>query len=456
LPYFSPDNQLWIQWMNRGQDNLMVYSVNLIDGSKQEVYNEKQATWIDLDDNDRITFLQNKKQFILKSDVSGWYQFYLHDINGKQLNAITNGEFTVGDLLKIDEPNKKIYFTARKENSARWDLYSATLDGKNLARLTFGNYSFTNIQLSPNNKYFIANYSNIEVPSSLAIIDMKGKVVNELATVKGAAFNEIELPKKSLVRAKSTDELFDLPFVITYPANFDPQKKYPVLMNVYGGPNAGRVYDVWNTSATDIWWAQEGLIQVSADNRSSGHFGKKGMNFIHRQMGVYEIEDFMAIGKWLKQQPWVDTSKLCITGGSFGGYMTCMALTYGASVFNYGIANSSVTDWQLYDTHYTERYMDTPLDNVEGYAKTNVMNYVNKYKGLLRIVHGTSDDNVHQQNSMQLINKLEDAGKHFEIMLYPSERHAISGLKGTHNRTEAYIFYYKNLLQKPVPESFLK
>lgn len=456
MPYFSPDNQLFVQWMNRGQDNLIIYNVNLNDGSKQEVYNEKQSTWIDLDDNDRITFLENKKQFILKSDVSGWYQYYLHDINGKQINTITNGEFTVGDLLKVDEPNKKIYFTARKENTARWDLYAASLDGKNLTRLTFGDYSFTNIQLSPNNKYFIANYSNIEVPSALAIIDMKGKVLNEIATVKGTAFNEIELPKKSLVRAKSTDGLFDLPFVITYPANFDPQKKYPVLMNVYGGPNAGRVYDVWNTSTTDIWWAQEGLIQVSADNRSSGHFGKKGMNFIHRQMGIYEIEDFMAIGKWLKQQPWVDTSKLCITGGSFGGYMTCMALTYGASVFNYGIANSSVTDWQLYDTHYTERYMDTPSDNLEGYAKTNVMNYVNRYRGLIRIVHGTSDDNVHQQNSIQLINKFEDAGKHFELMLYPGERHGIGGLKGAHNRTEAYIFYYKNLLQKPVPESFLK
>lgn len=454
MPNFTPDNQLFVQWMNRGQDNLIIYNVNVQNGSKKEIYNEKQSTWIDLDDNDRITFLSNKKQFILKSDYKGWYQYYLHDMNGKLINAITDGAFTVGDLLKVDEVGKKIYFTARKENSARWDVYTATLDGKSLTRLTFGDYSFSNVQLSPNNKYFIAGYSNIGVPSTLAIIDMNGKVIREIANLKGTAFNEINLPEKKLVRVKSDDGLFDLPLTITYPINFDPQKKYPVLMSVYGGPNAGRVYDVWNTSATEIWWAQEGLIQVSADNRSSGHFGKNGMNYIHRQLGIYEIEDFMAIGKWLKQQPWVDTAKLCITGGSFGGYMTCMALTYGSSVFNYGIANSSVTDWQLYDTHYTERYMDTPAENAEGYAKTNVMNYVSRYKGLLRVVHGTSDDNVHQQNSIQLINKMQDAGKHFELMMYPGERHGIGGLKGVHNRTEAYLFYYKNLLQKPAPSNF--
>jgi dipeptidyl-peptidase-4 len=136
------------------------------------------------------------------------------------------------------------------------------------------------------------------------------------------------------------------------------------------------------------------MIQVSFDNRSSGHFGKKGLNYIFRQLGKYEIEDYMTCGRWLKQQSWVDSNRLCITGGSFGGYMTCMALTYGADVFPYGIANSSVTDWKFYDTHYTERFMNTPQDNPDGYKITSVMNYAHKYKGLLRIVHGTSDDNV--------------------------------------------------------------
>jgi dipeptidyl-peptidase-4 len=332
----------------------------------------------------------------------------------------------------------------------------ATLDGKKMARLSFGDYSFTDIKLSSSNKYYIATYSNISTPSVTAVIDSKGKVVRELANAKGAEFDSYNLPKKEIIRVQSDDGLFDLPVSITYPINFDASKKYPVLVSIYGGPNAGTVYDTWRLLPTDIWWAQEGLVQVAIDNRSSGHFGKKGMNYIHRQLGKYEIEDFMAAGKWLKKQSWMDTSKLCITGGSFGGYMTCMALTYGSSVFNYGIANSSVTDWQLYDTHYTERYMDQPSENPEGYKKTSVLTYAGQYKGLLRIIHGTSDDNVHLQNSIQFINKLEDLKKHFELMLYPGERHGISAAKGLHNRTEAYQFYYNNLLNKPMPADFWK
>ncbi len=456
LPYWTPNNQLWVQWMNRGQDNLKLYNVNPSNGSKAELYNEKQATWIDLDDNDRIEFLKDGKAFILKSDKTGWAQYYLHDMNGKLINPITQGEFTVKDLIKVDEKQKAIYFTARKENSARFDLYMASFDGKKLARLSFGDYSFSNISLSPGNKYFIATYSNINMPSVMAVMDSKGKIIRELDNAMGTDFETYNLPRKEIVRVKSTDGLFDLPVSITYPINFDTNKKYPVLVSIYGGPNAGTVYDTYRMFPAEIWWAQEGLVQVAIDNRSSGHFGKKGMNYIHRQMGKYEMEDFMAAGRWLKQQPWMDTAKLCITGGSFGGYMTCMALTYGASVFNYGIANSSVTDWSLYDTHYTERYMDQPSENPEGYKATSVMTYASQYKGMLRIIHGTSDDNVHMQNSIQLINKLEDLKKDFEFMLYPGERHGISAAKGVHNRMEAYKFYYTYLLHKPVPADLWK
>jgi len=455
-PYWTPNNELWVQWMNRGQDNLKLYSINLTNGSKTEVYDEKQTTWIDLDDNDRIEFLKNGKGFILKSDKTGWAHYYLHDMNGKLINPITQGEFTVNDLIKVDEQQKAIYFTARKENSARYDFYMASFDGKKLARLSFGDYSFNNILPSPSTKYFIATYSNISTPPVMVLMDSKGKIIKELGNTKGTDFNTYNLPKKEIIRVKSSDGLFDLPVSITYPTNFDANKKYPVLVSIYGGPNAGTVYDTWRMLPAEIWWAQEGLVQVAIDNRSSGHFGKKGMNFIHRQLGKYEIEDYMTVGRWLKQQSWMDTSKLCITGGSFGGYMTCMALTYGASVFNFGIANSSVTDWSLYDTHYTERFMDQPSENPEGYKSTAVMTYANQYKGLLRIVHGTSDDNVHMQNSIQLINKLEDLKKHFEFMLYPGERHGVGAAKGLHNRTEAYKFYYSNLLNKPMPEDFWK
>lgn len=456
-PYWTPGGQFWVQWMNRGQDQLRIYQVDLTTGAKKSIYEEQQSTWIDLDKGDRVSFLPSGNSFILKSDKSGWAQLYLFDMNGKLLSQPTSGEYTVGSIFKIDEKTKTIYFNARKENSTRWDLYSTSFDGKKLARLSSGDYSYAGMNISPNNKYFITSYSNISTPTTMVVMDMKGKVIREIANAKGTAFTEYQLPRKEIVRVKSADGLFDLPVLITYPLNFDPNKKYPVLASIYGGPNSGRIMDNWQSSATELWWAKEGMIQVVFDNRSSGHFGKKGMNFIHRQMGKYEIEDYMQCGKWLKEKSFVDGSRIGITGGSFGGYMTCMALTYGADVFTHGIANASVTDWQFYDSHYTERYMDTPKENPEGYKATSVMTYADKLKGLLRIVHGTSDDNVHMQNSLVLIDKLQNLKKHFEFMLYPGERHGIGGnnaAKGVHNRTEAYKFYYDNLLQKPMPQEF--
>lgn len=454
-PIWTPGNRLWVQWMNRGQDNLKLYNIDLANGTKKEIYDEKQKTWIDLDEASRVSFLEDGKRFIIKSDKDGWENLYLHDIEGKLVNPITTGNLWGTSIVKIDEKAKKVFFRARKENSARFDFYKIGLDGKGLTRLSFGEYSHDQVNLSPNGKYFITTYSNLSTPATMALVDAKGKIIRELGNSKGSEFDNYNIAKMEMVKVKSSDGLFDLPMTITYPINFDPAKKYPVLVSIYGGPNAGTVYDRWRSpSGISAWWAQEGIIQVSMDNRSSGHFGKKGLDFIHRQLGKWETEDYMSCGRWLRQQAWVDTSKLAITGGSFGGYMTCMALTYGADVFTHGIANASVTDWQFYDTHYTERFMDTPAENADGYKTTSVVNYASKYKGLLRIVHGTSDDNVHMQNSLTLINTLENLGKHFEFMLYPGERHGISGAKGVHNRTEAYRFYYRQLLNKPFPPQF--
>ncbi len=457
-PIWTPDSKLWVQWMNRGQDHLAIFQINPSNGSKTEIYDEKQTTWIDLDESSRIEFLSSGKGFILKSDKDGWENLYLHDMSGKQLNQITTGNFWGTSVLRVDEKAKQLYIRARKENSARFDLYRIGMDGKGLTRLSFGEFSHDQVTISPNGKYFITTYSNVSTPTRMALVDAKGKVVRELYDSKSDAMETYNLPRTEITRVKSADGLFDLPVAITYPANFDPNKKYPILISIYGGPNAGTVYDRWRfAGGANQWFAQEGMIQVAFDNRSSGHFGKKGLNYIHRKLGVNEIEDYITCAKWLRSQSWVDDTRIGITGGSFGGYMTCMALTYGAGVFTHGVANASVTDWQFYDTHYTERFMDTPQENPEGYKATSVMTYADRYQGLLRIVHGTSDDNVHMQNSIELASKLEDLKKHFEFMLYPGERHGIGGnnqAKGAHNRLEAYKFYYEYLLRKPMPEQF--
>jgi dipeptidyl-peptidase 4 len=457
-PIWTPTgNSLWVFWMPRSQDNLKVYAVGPTDGKKVELIDEKQKTWIDLDLENRITFLKDGNGFILKSDQSGWMQLNLYNMNGKLLRPLTEGNFTVTELSAIDEPTKTIYFKARKENSTRFDFYKIGLDGKSLTRLSFGDYSFDLINLSPHNKYFITTFSNLSTPPKMSLLDTRGNKIRDIADSKGAEFDNYDQPRTELVRVKSRDGLFDLPMTIIYPLHFDPSKKYPVLVSIYGGPNAGTVYDRWNRNFLAAeWWAKEGLIQVAMDNRSSGHFGKAGMNYIYRQLGKYEIEDYMDCGRWLRSKPFVDSTKIAITGGSFGGYMTCMALTYGADVFTHGMANSSVTDWSLYDTHYTERYMDMPSENPDGYKMTSPQTYVKNYKGLIRIVHGNMDDNVHMQNSIQLINKLEDLDKHFEFMIYPGERHGWGGLKAVHSRNESNLFIYSHLLEKPMPDLFWK
>lgn len=455
-PFWTPAGELWVQWMNRGQDSLIVYAVNNGNGSKRQLFLETQPTWIALDD-DRFTFLSAGKGAIVESDKDGWQNLYLHDATGKQVNAITKGSYWGTSIFYVDEKNKQVYFGARKEDPSRFDIYKASLDGKSATRLSAGPYSYEGVMASPTAKYFITTYSNISTAPVMVLMDNKGKIVREIANMKGPSFGEYAFPVTKLVKVKSDDGRYDLPMTVTYPLNFDSTKKYPVWISIYGGPNAGTVYDRWKQPAGfQQWWAQEGVIQVAMDNRASGYFGKKGLNEIYKQLGKHEIEDYMTLANWLKAKSWVDPARIGITGGSFGGYITCMALTYGADVFTHGIANYSVTNWQLYDSHYTERFMNTPKENPDGYRITSPINYASKYKGLIRIVHGTTDDNVHMQNSIQLIDTLQNLNKHFEMMIYPNQRHGIRQPKYAHNLMETIRFVYKNMLQKEMPAAFGK
>lgn len=236
----------------------------------------------------------------------------------------------------------------------------------------------------------------------------------------------------------------------------EPGKKYPVLVSIYGGPDAGTVYDQWSWTARSQWYAREGIIQVALDHRASGHFGKEGVTKMHRNLGHWELIDYKTLVKSLIDKGIADPSKICITGFSYGGYMTCLALTKGADVFTHGMAGGSVTDWKLYDSAYTERFMDTPSENPEGYKNGSVFPFIDQYKGKLQIVHGTMDDNVHMQNSIQLIDKLQEAKKDFDFMLYPGGRHGWGGNKNIHFDNLKTKFVYKNLLEKEVPLGVLK
>ncbi len=459
VPYWKPDgSSLLVQWMNRKQNNLKIWDVNISTGAKTIFYNEEQKTWVDLDDEgERIHFLENGKGFILFSDATGWKHLYYYDMAGKLINPVTTGKFTVTELNYVDEKKGIVYFTARGiENTARKDFYKINLNGKGLTRLTSGDFNNSFINLSPDGSYFIATCSNVSTPTKLVLVNNSGKIIKEIGSVKGPEFNDYQLAKTELVRVKSDDGLYDLPMKVTWPLNMDKSKKYPVLISIYGGPNAGTVMDTWTLSGSQQWYAKEGLIQVAMDHRASGHFGKEGVNYMYHDLGNWEMKDYSTMVKWLIENGAADPKKICITGFSYGGYMSAYALTYGADVFTYGMAGGIVADWSLYDSHYTERYMGTLEDNAEGYKKSSVLTYTNKYKGMLQIVHGVIDDNVHLQNSIQLISNLQDEKKDFELMIYSGGRHGWGGTKALHFQNLKTKFIYKYLLEKEVPKGFLK
>lgn len=451
MPFWRKDTgKLLVQWMNREQDNLKLYDVDPSTGVKQEVYDEKQPAWIDWIGN--IYFV--KDGFMMIRDFDGWEQIYYYASDGKLRNKVTNGKPWNTSIVKIDEPSQTIYYMSRAEIPTRTDFYSVKFNGTQQKRLSFGEYSHGGIQLSPDHKRFVTTYSNVTTPTRMAVVEMKNGKVKEIGNSKGEKFDAYNLALPEMLWMKTADGI-DLPACVTWPSHLDPDKKYPVLISIYGGPNAGTVFDNWKGVGMNQWWAKEGVIQITIDHRGSGKCGKAGLNYLHRNLGKWEMEDYIAWVKYLYEKPFVDRDKIAINGGSYGGYISAFALTYGSDYFKYGIADFGVMDWGLYDSHYTERYMDRPVDNPEGYKFNSVMTHAGKYKSdgksMLRIVHGTMDDNVHMQNSIQLIDALQEQKKEFEFMLYPGERHGWGGNKGVHQRNENYRFYYKYLLEKPVP-----
>ncbi|MGE5520736.1 MAG: DPP IV N-terminal domain-containing protein [Candidatus Dadabacteria bacterium] len=456
-PLWRPDgSSLLVQWMNRDQNTLGIYDINIQTGAKKEFYSETQKTWTSFLDGNSLQFLPGGKGVIILTDKSGWAQLYLHDVNGKLVNPLTSGSYSVTRIIHTDQKKQLLYFTARKENSTRADLYRVRLDGKELKRLTFGEYNHE-ITMSPSGSYFLTNYSNVSTPTRIALLDNNGKLVKEIANSKGPEFGNYDFAQNEILRVKSEDGLFDLPVAITWPMNMDKNKRYPVYINIYGGPNAGSVYDTWFFLRQMQLFASEGMIVIFMDHRGSGQFGKQGADYMYHNLGYWEMKDYSTVVKWLVNKGYADPKKILISGYSYGGYLTCYALTYGADVFTLGMAGSSVTDWSLYDTHYTERYMGTPANNPEGYKSSSVLTHADKYKGRLMMTHGVVDDNVHMQNSMQLNSRLQDLKKDFDFYIYSAGTHMyMEPNKQMHWSNARTLFLYKYLLEKPVPEGLLR
>ena len=444
-PFWTADSKnLAIQVVNRKQNDIKIILADASTGDFKQIYDESRKTWVEFFED--IYIMQNGSGFIVRSYRNDWENLYYYGWGGNLISQLTNFNFRVTGIERVDEDMKTVYFSATGQESTDKHFFRVGLDGKNLLQLTTGSGTHT-VSVSPKGSYFIDTWNSIESQGSIIAIDKKAKVIREIYKFEQTAFNPSVNSRTEMLKIMTSDGLFNMPATITYPVNFDPNKKYPVIFAIYGGPNSANVSNRWITNSPS-WNSQNDIITFSVDHRGSGQFGKKGLDYIYRCLGKWEILDYADAVKWLKTKPFVDPDKIGITGSSYGGYMTCLALTKGADYWNFGFAGSSVTDWRLYDNIYTERFMDTPQDNPEGYKDGSTLTFVKNYKGKLFMTHGDMDDNVHFQNSIYLISRLEDEGKYFEFMLYPGGRHGWSGAKAVYSRNEANNFWLRSFFGK--------
>jgi dipeptidyl-peptidase 4 len=445
-PFWTPDSKkLAIQVLNRDQNDLKIILADPATGDFRQIYSESRKSWVDFFED--IYVMKNGSGFIVRSYMTDWENLYYYDWTGKMITRLTNFEFRVNAISRVDEDTKVVYFSATGNESTDNHFYRVGLDGKNLIQITKGT-GVHDVNISAKGSYFIDTWSNITTPGSIIAYDRRGTMIREIYKYELPVFDPSKNSRTEFMKIMTSDGLFNMPATITYPVNFDPARKYPVIFSIYGGPGSenisGNRWQGYNAS----WNSQNGIITFAVDHRGSGHFGKKGLDYLYRYLGKWEIIDYADAVKWLRERPFVDASRIGITGSSYGGYMTCLALTKGADYWTHGFAGSSVTDWRLYDNIYTERFMDTPQDNPDGYKEGSVLTFVKNYKGKLYMTHGDMDDNVHFQNSIYLISKLEDEGKSFQFMLYPNGRHGWGGAKAIHSRNESINFWLTNFFGK--------
>ena len=459
IPFWGPDSEeFFIARMPRLQNTVDLYAVNAADGTKRHVYNETYKTWLNWFDG--VVFTDNGL-YMARELETGWQQIYFLSYDGKTFRRLTEGPNWSVAIVRVDEKKGDVYFTAKRDATVRQALYKVDAMGV-ITALTDPAYNATGVSFSPDGKYFVASYSNVTTPTKVAVFPATGKKLREgrvVADLQGPDYDASRYALGQLVYM-TTEDGFRLPGMIVYPKNFDPSKKYPVHVDIYGGPDSPQVRDRWVTpNSSNQWWSDNGIIQITVDPRAGGHNGREGLDMIYRQLTVWEVKDFVAWADWLKALPYVNGDKIGVEGFSFGGTMTSMLLMQAPDRFHYGIAGGGVYDWALYDSHYTERYMDTPQNNPEGYKVSKVLNYVDgyptEYDGntgvepvMLKLTHGTGDDNVHHQNTLQLIDAMHKEGKKFDFMIYPDGMHGYRGYQGQHFQNANREFWLKYLLDK--------
>jgi dipeptidyl-peptidase 4 len=444
-----------IQRESRDQRRLDLLFADIATGQTRTILTETSKTWIDL--HHELSFLKHSREFVWASSRDGFQHLYLYDYDGHLIRQLTAGNWIVDDFraratMGIDEKKRLIYFTATERTPTERHLYSTSLDTPDphrVHRIT-QDAGIHAITMAPDARVYVDNFTSVAHPSQVTLHAADGSVMATLLENRLDAQHpdapylaDNSLPEFGTLTSADGQTLY---YRLFKPLHFDAAKRYPAIVDVYGGPGAQRVLNNWSGASFTQILTRAGYVVFQLDNRGSAFRGTAFQAPIHDRLSDAEVADQVQGARWLGSQSFVDPQRIGVWGWSYGGYMTLMLMVKAPDVFRAGVAGAPVTDWALYDTHYTERYLDRPQNNLEGYTSSSVLPFVKDLKGKLLVMHGMADDNVLFLNSTKLFRKLQDLGKPFDVMVYPGAKH---GLLRQHDGRHAYAtmlkFFENNL-----------
>lgn len=428
VQWMRDSRRIAVQRLTRVQDRLDLMLADAATGEARSLVRETDPYWVNVADD--LRFLEDGKRFVWSSERDGYRHLYLYSNEGREMRRLTNGPWEVRGILGVDERTDRVYFMSSEASPLENHLYSVRLNGRDKTRIT-GEEGWHSVSMSPSCDYFMDAYSSFANPSRRVLRNAKGEEYAVFREADRKVMEEFSLVPSEVVTIKAADGRTELYGMITRPAGFQTGRKYPAMVFVYGGPGAQRIRNSFGGLMGDNGMIQalahKGYVIWQLDNRGSTGRGHLFETAVHRALGVVELADQKAGIDYLTSLGFVDPERIGIYGWSYGGFMTLNAMLNGAGTFRSGIAGAPVTNFANYDSIYTERYMGLPVENVEGYKKTNLNLSAGNLKGSLMIVHNFQDDNVLFQNTLQMIDALEQKGKRFELMLYPQKAHGVMG-----------------------------
>ena len=427
IKWTADEDKIVVYKLNRHQNDLKLYLVNTKKNKSKVLLHETNKYYIDITDN--LTFLEDKKHFVWTSEKDGFNHVYLYDMKGKEKKALTSGQYDVTGFYGVDEVNKKVFYQAAEKSPLRKNVYSVDLDGKNKKRLT-SSTGTNNAQWSSTFDYYVNTNSTANKAPTYTVYDRNSKevrVIEDNKKIQGLQSDYGVSPVEFFTF--KTSENVELNGWMIKPKDFDASKEYPIFMTQYSGPGSQQVTDSWK--GNNYWWyqqiAQHGYIVACVDPRGTGARGEEFKKMTYLQLGKFETIDQIEAAKYLGNLPYGDASRIGIYGWSYGGYMSSLCILKGNDVFKSAIAVAPVTSWKWYDTVYTERFMRTLAENEAGYKENSPVYFADQLKGNYLLVHGIGDDNVHFQNTTEMMNALILANKQYDTYVYPNRNHGIYG-----------------------------